>query len=446
MPRYIEPGPDMVQERYTNPEESNPEEALLRQLSEKNLKQLLRRLELAAPESVYKQRLETELQILVSKGYCGYFLIVADYVRWAKDNDIAVGPGRGSGPCSLVGFVMGITGIDPIRYELPFERFVNPEKESHPDFDLDFCDDRRSEVTAYIQSKYGQDRVAQISSDDTRPLPSRLVICDRPLANIVSLYENPESGFPTAKMNMSQIASAGLVRFNAINQKAITVIQNRVRALEQSGQSIDINRIPLDDKGAFQLLSAGEASNIAVLDDDHYKNTLIAVQPNQFKQLCAIIALCQPRSHTNIPLYVERKKLFEQENSVERKEIPDSVRYFHPALKSITAETYGLVIYQEQVMHIAHEIAGLCFAQADSFRRTLKTSAHGSYRGPKHALKHTYKHKFIDGAVKYGLPKADAIALYEYVEFSEQRSATKAHAVAFATIAYQTAWLKANGA
>jgi len=199
MPKFIEPASKIFNEICID-----PEAVLLRKLSEEKLINLLTKLDTAAPESVYKERLNAELCILEDKGYCGYFLIVADYVNWAKENGIAVGPGRGSGPCSLVGFALGITGIDPIRYELPFERFVNPERNSIPDFDLDFCDKRRSEVTDYIQSRYGHDRVAQISSDDTRPLPSRIVICDRPLEKIVALYANPETGFPTTKMNMDQ--------------------------------------------------------------------------------------------------------------------------------------------------------------------------------------------------------------------------------------------------
>jgi len=417
MPKYIEPASDHFQHFQVNPEAE-----LLRQLSEENLSRLLIEHDLAAPELIYTQRLEAELQTLKNKGYCGYFLIVADYVQWAKKNGIAVGPGRGSGPCSLVGFVLGITTIDPIRYDLPFERFINPERDTLPDFDLDFCKKRRAEVTHYIQSRYGNDRVAQISSDDTRPLPSRLVICNRPLAKLVSLYANPESGFPTAKMNMSQIANAGLVRFNAIDQNALTINQFAVQQLAKAGQPVDIDNIPLDDIGTFHLLSAGEASNIAVLDDEHYRNTLITIQPERFEHLCAVIALCQPRAQNSIPLYTERKQN------------PGLAHCFHPALKSITAETYGLVIYQEQVIHIAHKIAGLSLAQADSFRRTLKKCDPGS--------KCTYKYKFIDGAMAFGLPQAEAVALFEYIAVCEQRSFNKSHAVAFAKLAYQSAWLK----
>jgi len=397
---------------------------LLANQSRIRLSRRLVELNLAAPESVYQSRLEDELQVITEKGYSGYFLIVADYVQWAKDHEIAVGPGRGSGPCSLVGFAMGITNVDPIRYQLPFERFVNPERDSLPDFDLDFCEDRRGEVTSYIQSKYGVDRVAQISSDETTPLPSRLVICDRPLADLVPLYSNPESGFPAAKLTLAQVADAGLVQFNAINQKALTLIQHRVRELRAAGHSVDIDKIPLDDSGAYQLLSAGEESNIAVLDREHYRSILKLVQPNSFAELCAVIALAQSRFQHYLELYIARKN--------------DSSKLdcFHPVLKDITSETYGLILYQEQVMHIARKVAGFTFAQGDLYRRALM-------RSDREALS-IFNRAFVQGAVGFGLPEAEARSLFEHLSLSCRYSFNKSHAVSFATIAYQSAWLKAN--
>lgn len=403
----------------------NAEADLLWERSRESLSCLLVKLNPAAPESVYKARLETELGILEEHGFSGYFLIVADYVQWAKDNGIAVGPGRGSGPCSLVGFALGITNVDPIKYDLPFERFVNPDRQTLPDFDVDFCDKRQSEVTNYIQSKYGPDRVAQISSHDTTPLTSRLVICDRPLTELVTLYPNPESGFPVAKMTMEQIKDAGLVQFNAINQKALTINQRVVKELTKSGAAIDLDNIPLDDKGAYSLLSAGEASNIAALDDEQYKTALTTVQPDRFQNLCAVIGMSQPRFLQNhIPLYAERSR------------IPELIQYFHPALEDITAETYGLILYQEQVMHIAHKIAGFSFAQGDSFCRVLKNTNQEAI--------FIQKNKFIDGAMNFGLLQADAIGLFDHIALSGPRYFNKSHAVAYAMIAYQTAWLKAN--
>lgn len=392
--------------------------------SRQKLTTLFHVLDLAAPESVYQARLDAELKILADKGYCGYFLIVADYVAWARNNGIAVGPGRGSGPCSLVGFVLGITGIDPIKYGLPFERFVNPQRDVLPDFDLDFCDQRRDEVSSYIQSKYGAERVAQISSNDNTPLCSRLVICDRPLADLVTLYANPESGFPATTMNMAQIADAGLVQFNVINQRALTVIQQGVHELEKSGSPVDIDNIALDNNAAYRLLCEGEPSNIAELDNEHYKSTLLAVQPDRFDDLCAVIALCQPRSHGNIPVYIQRKRN------------PELIRYLHPALERITADTCGLILYQEQLMHIANEIAGFSLAEGDTFRRVLNKSSHQAILD--------YKKKFIDGATNFGLSLTEATGLCEQVAISVRSCFNKSHAVAYALIAYRTAWLKVS--
>ena len=324
----------------------------------------------------------------------------------------------------MLGFVLGITAVDPIRYGLPFERFVNPDKETLADFDIEFCDQRRDEVANYIQSKYGVDRVAQISSDDARPLPSRLVICDRPLSELVPLYSNPESGFPAAKINLSQITSAGLVQFNVINQKALTINQRTVEEARRSGVAIDLDQIPLDDSEAYRLLSKGETSTVAVHDDERYKATLLAVQPDCFEDLCAVIALSQSRLQNFIPQYVEHKRH------------PDLVRYFHPALESITADTHGLILYQEQLMHIVHKIAGFSFAQGDLFRRALKKSNREAIA--------VHKIRFINGAKSFGLSSAESTGLFEHLVFSCQWIFNKSHAVAFAMIDYQTAWLQAN--
>ena len=324
----------------------------------------------------------------------------------------------------MVGYSLGITNTDPIKYGLPFERFLNPDRTTVPDYDLDFCDERRDEVVTYIQSKYGADRVAQISSDQNKPLLSRLVIADRPLAELASLYTDPDSGFPTIDITLRHIADAGLVQFNAINQIALTLIQRAVQDLAKTGTIIDIDKIGLDDERTFHLLSAGELSNIPILDDEHYKTTLIAVRPDNFKDLCAVIALCQPRLRGSIPMYVERKRSH------------PSTHCFHSALKSITQETYGLILYQEQVMHIAHKIAGFSMAQGDLFRRSLRKTDHKAVG--------VYKNKFIQGALNFGMSRSEASGMFEYVATSGQNSFNKSHAVAYAMLAYQTAWLKAN--
>ena len=402
----------------------NQEAHLLRLLSKERLSAFLATDNTAATSSVYEYRLESELLIIESKDYSPYFLIVADYVQWAKDNNIPVGPGRGAGPCSLVGFVLGITKIDPIRYDLPFERFLNPDRKVLTDFDIEFCDIRRDEVTDYILTKYGSDKVAQVSSEQTRPLPSRLVICDRPLENLVPLYPNPHSGFPTAKIELKQLANAGFVQFNAINQRALTIIQRTVETIAASGISIDIDTIPMDDEETYRLLCNGEKSNIDILDGDNYSNTLLAVRPKRFEDLYAVLALCQPNQHQYISEFVERK-----ENA-------GLFTHSHPALESITSHTYGHILYQEQVMHLANKLAGLTYAEADRFQRAL--------RRPNAQDKESQKTLFVNGAMKNDISQPLAAALFEKIAKTNPHSYNKSHVIAFATIAYQSAWLNAH--
>lgn len=419
MPNFIQSAVEST--RHHPP---NAEAEFLKHHSREKLSNLLANNNLAAPPSLYQARLETELRIIEDNEFCNYFLIVADYVQWARDNGIAVGPGRGSGPCSLVGFALGITLIDPIKYDLPFERFVNPDRNSLPDFDLEFCDERRDEVIRYIQSTYGDDRVAQISSDDATPLPSRLVICDRPLAGLVDIYTNPESGFPTTKTTLGKIGSVGLVQFNAINRKALTVIQRTVQEIEKSGEAIDIDNIPLDDNSTYHLLSAGEVSYVDSPDKEIFRSTLLETQPDHFNELCAVTALCHPTLQCRIQSYIDRKQN------------PETASYFHPALIDITKETYGLILYQEQLMHIAQKIAEFSFAQGDLLRRALQ-------RSNVEAIC-IYKNRFTQGAIKFGMSPVEATDLFKHIELFGQRYFNKSHAVAFATTAYQTAWLKTN--
>lgn len=417
MPRFLHTAAEVSRDKEVEAE-------LLTERSHQGLSRLLAKSEPSVPRTIYEARLEAELQILIQKDFCSYFLIVADYVTWAKDNGIAVGPGRGSGPCSLVGFALGITSVDPVKYGLPFERFVNPDRDVLPDFDIEFCVKRRDEVKNYLQSKYGADRVAQLCSDESIPLPARLVICDRPLAELVPLFSDQVSGIPAAKMTVAQVAASGLVQFNAISQKAITVVQHVVHELELAGTTIDIENIPLDDSGTYQLLSAGEQSNISLLDSEHYKATLIAVQPNEFEELVAVIALTQGNLQDYILLYSQCKQ-----NA-------GSIQYSHPTIKSITCETYGQILYQEQIMQISHEVAGFSYVKSDLFRRALKRSGEEEYN--------IYRSEFVGGAMSFGLSNDEAIELYERVRLSSQYVFNKSHAIAFAMIAYQSVWLKAN--
>lgn len=419
MPRFQQPASESVPEY-----EKLQEAKLLRKLSRDGLSHLLNTLNLAESESIYKKRLEVELSILEEKGFCGYFLIVADYVHWAKDNGIAVGPGRGSGPCSLTGFALGITSVDPIKYKLPFERFVNPVRAAVPDFDLDFSEDRYTQVTEYIQARYGTDQVAQISSDEMTPQPARLVIGDRPLEDLIPVYRIPKSNFLATTMTVSQVANAGLVQFNVIKQKAITINHRTICDLEKSNTLIDINNIPLDDKDAYALLSAGEVPNFDLFDTEHYVSSLKTVQPDRFEHLCALIALCYPRLHGTLSLYLEGKQN------------PDLVKYYHPALKSLTEDTYGIILYQEQLMHITNEISGFTMSQGDIFRRTIKK--------PTHEAMSKQRNMFVDGSMENGFSKIEAMGLFEHIAMSGRNTFNKSHAVAYAMIAYQTAWLKVN--
>ncbi len=375
--------------------------------------------------SKYKTRLESELQLIESKGYCSYFLIVADYIQWAVENNIAVGPGRGSGPCSVIAYSLGITNIDPIKYRLPFERFVNPERNIAPDFDLDFCSERCSEVTRYIQSRYGTDRVAQISSDCIIPLPERLIISSQPLADVVPLYKNPTSGIPATTLNLKQVAAHGLIQFNAIQQKALSVIQRAVSEIRKSGIELDINHINLNDKYTYRQLSLGNICEISNYDPPLFKQNLIEIQPENFNQLCAAIALYQPHLKEIVPQYLKQKQN------------PDAPgRHTHPFLQRITKETYGIVLYQEQLMDIAHEIAAFSYAKGDSFRRVLaKTDSKAIEQ---------YKSEFISGATNSGLSLHEAKNALEVVMKSSQRLFNKSHAVSYALLTYQAAYLEAN--
>lgn len=417
MPKFIPSATECSTEKYTDAE-------LLRKRSQEGLSRVFVRHSPSATQSVYRERLEAELKIINDKSFSSYFLIVADYVNWAKSNDIAVGPGRGSGPCSLVGYALGITSIDPIKYRLPFERFVNPEKESLPDFDLEFCENRRDEVTSYLQSKYGADRVAQLISSESIPLPSRLVIGDRSLAELVSLSSGKARGIPTANLRVEHVASSGLVQFNVINEKSISEIQRVLQVLEHNSTFIDIETISLDDNNAFKLLVAGRKPNIPVHDSNGYQITIEEVQPSKFEELCAVIALSYCSSETHLSLYKQRKQN------------PESIPSAHPTLQSITAETYGCILYQEQIMHIAHEIAGFTLAQGDLFRRALKADRSDEVKN--------YQNKFIEGAMRLNLTHGEATEVFELIRSQSPYVFNKSHAVCYALIAYRSAWLAAN--
>lgn len=391
------------------------EARFLGEWSREVLSRLLKRIEPAAPDAVYHERLEDELRLIEAHGHCGYFLIVADYVGWAKDSGIGVGPGRGAGPCTLVGFALGITTVDPVRYGLPFERFFNPLRGVAPDFDVDFCAARRDEVRHYILHRYGRDRVAQISSDDGVPLMSRLVISNCSLEQLVPMEHVADTAFPTTSVNMAQAAAAGLVRFNVINQQGITLLQQAQVRRGVSADAVPMEDVALDDSRVYQALCSAGSSGIEMLEHD-YQFTLQAVQPDRFSDLCAVIALSY-RQHASIAPFVARKA---QRASCDA---------HHPSITHITAETYGLILYQEQVMHIANHVAGFTFAQGDLLRRACRSEN-------RNAIDH-YQCEFISGAQCNGLSTIEATALFKRIKKAGKESFNKSHAVAYAKLAYQ---------
>jgi len=445
---------------------------------------------------VYEKRLEMELSIISGMKFPGYFLIVADFIQWAKRHDIAVGPGRGSGAGSLVAYALTITDLDPLRFDLLFERFLNPERVSMPDFDIDFCQERRDEVIHYVQRRYGADRVAQIITFGTlqaravvrdvgrvldmpygkvdqlaKLVPSNpanpvtlgqalesepklqearnadqevarlleialkleglyrhasthaagIVIGDRRLDEIVPLYRDPRSDLPVTQYNMKWVESAGLVKFDFLGLKTLTTIE---RALALIDADIDLDTLPLDDARTYELLAKGETAGVFQLESQGMRKALVGMKPDRFEDIIAIVALYRPGPMDNIPSYNRRKHGQEE---------PD---YLHPALEPILKETYGIIIYQEQVMQIAQVLSGYSLGEADLLRRAM---------GKKIAAEMAVQRdRFVNGAVERGTSAADANHIFDLVAKFANYGFNKSHAAAYALVAYHTAWLKAN--
>src|SRR5437764_1844307 len=382
----------------------------------------------------YRERLEFELDMIVETGFAGYFLIVADFIQWAKRQGIPVGPGRGSGAGSVVAWALTITDLDPLRFGLLFERFLNPERVSMADFDIDFCQDRRDEAIRYVQSRYGRDQVAQIitfgslqargvlrdvgrvlempdgqvdklcklvpqnpaapvtlakaidgepklqAERDGNPIVKRafdialkleglyrhasthaagIVIGDRPLSELVPMYRDPKSDMPVTQFNMKWVEQAGLVKFDFLGLKTLTVLQTAVRLLKQRGIELDLTAIPLDDKKTYDQLSRAEAVGIFQLESQGMRRALLDMKPDRFEDIIALVALYRPGPMANIPTYCARKHRMEE---------PD---YIHPKLEPILRETFGVIVYQEQVMQAAQILAGYSLGEADLLRRAM---------------------------------------------------------------------------
>ena len=449
-------------------------------------------------EKPYYERLDVELSIIEQMGYAGYFLIVADFIGWARRQDIPVGPGRGSGAGSVAAWALGITGLNPIRFGLLFERFLNPERVSMPDFDIDFCQDRRDEVIAYVAERYGADHVAQIitfgtlqaravlrdvgrvmqmsygevdkiarlvpnnpadpktlaeslelvpelreyqSKDRYRALfdiaqrleglnrqasthAAGVVIADRPLTELVPLYRDPRSHMPATQFNMKYVEQAGLVKFDFLGLKTLTVIERAVELVRETGADLDIDHIPLDDADTFALLGRARTTGVFQLEGAGMRDALRRLKPNRFEDIIALVALYRPGPMENIPLYIDTKQGRKQ---------PD---YLHPLLEPILKETFGIMIYQEQVMQVAQVLANYSLGQADLLRRAMGKKIKEEMAAQKQS--------FIEGAKANGVPEGQAAGIFDLVDKFAGYGFNKSHAAAYALVAYQTAYLKAN--
>ena len=457
--------------------------------------------EMSADErKVYEDRLEFEIDIIKGMGFPGYFLIVADFIKWAKDNGIPVGPGRGSGAGSLVAWSLTITDLDPIRLGLLFERFLNPERVSMPDFDIDFCETRRGEVIRYVQAKYGHDHVAQIitfgkmkaravlrdcgrilqmgygrvdglckmvpnhptdpwtlertmngAADFRReyerdPEVKRLVdlamrleglprnssthaagvvIGDRPLAQLVPLYRDPRSDMPVTQFDMKYVEDSGLVKFDFLGLKTLSVLRRAVDLLIQRGISVDLDTLAWDDEQVYELLQRGDTVGVFQLESEGMRRTLAAVKPTSFGDIIALVSLYRPGPMDNIPLFGRRK------NGAE------AIEYPHPKLEQILSETYGIFVYQEQVMQAAQVLAGYSLGDADLLRRAM-----GKKKQEEMDLQRA---RFVDGCNSVSQIEAKkANELFDLIDKFAGYGFNKSHAAAYALLAYQTAWLKTH--
>ncbi len=463
------------------------------------LRERLANIELAEPEDTYWKRLEHELTIINQMGFPGYFLIVADFIKWANGEDIPVGPGRGSGAGSVVAWALTITGLDPLRFGLLFERFLNPERVSMPDFDIDFCQERRGEVIEYVRQKYGSDRVAQIITFGTlqaravlrdvgrvmqlplglvdrlaKMVPSNpanpvtlkeaiasepdlqnardndedvaqllstaleleglyrntsthaagVVIGDRPLVQLAPLYRDPRSDIPATQFNMKWAEKGGLVKFDFLGLKTLTVIDRAVAFVAETGIEIDIDRLSLDDEKTFEMLSQAETVGIFQLESSGMRDVLRKARPDCFEDIIAIVALYRPGPMENIPKYAACKHGLEEP------------LFLHEKITYITAETYGVIIYQEQVMQIAQVLAGYSLGEADLLRRAMGKKIKSEMEAQRN--------RFVAGAVKNDVREDQAEHIFDLVDKFAGYGFNKSHSAAYALVSYQTAWLKTH--
>jgi DNA polymerase-3 subunit alpha len=454
-------------------------------------------------EQDYHDRLAYEIGIIQRMKFPGYFLIVSDFIKWAKDHDIPVGPGRGSGAGSLVAYALTITDLDPLRFSLLFERFLNPERVSMPDFDIDFCVEGRERVIEYVQQRYGEEQVGQIITFGTllargvmrdvgrvlemsyghvdkltklvpqnpanpvtlkqaiegepklqaaiteEPVVARMldiaqkleglhrhasthaagiVIGDRPLQELVPLYRDPKTGMRVTQFNMKWVEQAGLVKFDFLGLKTLTVLRTAVDLIRRRGTEVDLSALPLDDAKSYETLRKGETVGVFQVESVGMRKALVEMETDRFEDLIALVALYRPGPMANIPVYCARK--------LGKDPDPSHTWYPHPKLEPILKETFGIIVYQEQVMEVAKVLAGYSLGDADLLRRAM---------GKKiKAEMDAQRERFVSGAVERGIEKAKANEIFDLLAKFADYGFNKSHAAAYALVAFQTAYLKAN--
>jgi DNA polymerase-3 subunit alpha len=454
----------------------------------------------ARTAAAYHERLNYELDVICAMGFAGYFLIVAEFIRWAKAEGIPVGPGRGSGAGSVVAWALTITDLDPLRFGLLFERFLNPERVSMPDFDIDFCQERRDEVIRHVRDRYGRDRVGQIitfgklqaravlrdvgrvmglpfgqvdkicklvPNNPAQPVKlaqaiegepqlqamiaedeavarlveiarkleglyrhasthaAGIVIGDRPLDELIPLFRDPRSDLLVTGFDMKWVEQAGLVKFDFLGLKTLSVLARCIDLIRTGrGITVDLANLPLNDPPTFAMLSRGDTTGVFQLESAGMRDTLRKLKPDSFEDIIAVVALYRPGPMDNIPSYIRRKH---------GEEVPD---YLHPSLEGILCETYGIMIYQEQVMQIAQTLAGYSLGRADLLRRAMGKKIKEEMDKQREA--------FVAGALARGVAEAKASHIFDLVAKFAGYGFNKSHAAAYALVAYQTAYLKAN--
>ena len=488
----------MSQDEYiTEQARTGLEERLEKQVYVKGMKKA----EKKEIEKKYFERLEYELGVIKRMGFSGYFLIVSDFIRWSKNNGVPVGPGRGSGAGSIVAWALKITELDPIKLELLFERFLNPDRVNMPDFDVDFCQENRAKTIEYVQKKYGFDHVAQIITygklqaknvirDVARvmqmpyaqadklskmiPPPVQgkyislskslemvpeleqmrisdpqinklfdigmkleglyrqsgvhaagVVIGDRPLDELVPLFKDARAEMPVTQYDMKYVEETGLIKFDFLGLKTLTVIKKAVDWIKKTQNiDLDVDTLPLDDRQTYEMMQRGDTCAVFQFESSGMQNVHKQIKPDRFEDLIAIVSLYRPGPMDNIPTYIKRKHGEEE------------ISYLHPALAPILDETYGIMVYQEQVMQIARSLAGYTMGEADKLRKVM---------GKKQVQEiPKQREKFMKGALANGIKEDVASAIFDQMEKFASYGFNKSHAAAYSLISYQTAYLKCH--